>query len=219
VTRDEVLGMIILGKCMSLNLRRSGIATLAQLDKKRISVGPKASASGTYVPPIMKVLGISAEMNYGSYDAMAGQLLDSRVDAFVTMLGAPVPEIQNVEAKEPVIFLSLSPEQIEAIRKAMSELSSAKISAGTYHAQDQDYATIEDFVFTVGRADLPDDLVYQLVKAVYENQPRLVKAISAATEILPQNVVKDTFLPFLPGAVRYYSEIGISIPDALVPTN
>jgi TRAP-type uncharacterized transport system substrate-binding protein len=74
-------------------------------------------------------------------------------------------------------------------------------------------------IFAVGRADLPDDLVYQLVNAVFENQPRLVKALPAASEILPQNVDKNTFLPFYPGAVRYYREIGISIPDSLVPTN
>ena len=73
--------------------------------------------------------------------------------------------------------------------------------------------------FAVGRADLPDDLVYQLVKTTFENQPRLVKAHSAASETLPQNVVKNTFLPFHPGAVRYYREIGMSIPDSLVPMN
>jgi TRAP-type uncharacterized transport system substrate-binding protein len=73
--------------------------------------------------------------------------------------------------------------------------------------------------FAIGRADLPDDLVYQLVKAVFENQPRLVKANSAASETIPENVVKNTFLPFHPGAIRYYREIGIGIPESLVPTN
>jgi TRAP-type uncharacterized transport system substrate-binding protein len=47
-------------------------------------------------------------------------------------------------------------------------------------------------------------LVYQLVKAVFENQPRLLKAHSAASETVPRNVNKNTFLPFHPGAVRYY---------------
>jgi TRAP-type uncharacterized transport system substrate-binding protein len=46
-----------------------------------------------------------------------------------------------------------------------------------------------------------------------------VKATSAASDTLPQNVVKNTFLPFHPGAVRYYREIGINISDALAPTN
>ena len=71
----------------------------------------------------------------------------------------------------------------------------------------------------IARDDLPDDLVYQVVKAVHENQARLVSAHPSARETIPQNVVKNTFLPFHPGAVRYYREIGIKIPDALVPTN
>ena len=150
---------------------------------------------------------------------MATEFIAGRYDAFVTLTGAPVPAIQQAEAKEPVTFLNLSPEQIDAIRKAMPEFSSSKIAAGTYRTQDKDYITFGVYNFAIGRADLPDDLVYQLVKAVFENQPRLLKAHSAAIETLPQNVDKDTFLPFHPGAVRYYREIGISIPDALVATN
>jgi uncharacterized protein len=200
-------------------LRRSGITTLAQLDTKRVGVGPKAGATGTYPPAIMKVLGVSAEFSYGSFDALATELLAGRIDAIVTLIGAPTPAIQDVEAKEPVTFISLSPEQIEAIRKALPEFSPSKVAAGTYRSLDKDYVTIGVPNFAIGRADLPDDLVYELVKAVFQNQPRLVKANSAARETLPQNVDKDTFLPFHPGAVRYYREIGTSIPDALVPTN
>ena len=141
------------------------------------------------------------------------------INAIVTLIGAPMPAIQEAEANEPVTFISLSPEQIEAIRKALPEFSPSTVAAGTYRTLDKDYVTIGVSNFAVGRADLPDDLVYQLVKAVFENQPRLVKANSSARETLPQNVVKDTFLPFHPGAVRYYREIGVKIPNSLVPTN
>jgi|HubBroStandDraft_6_1064221.scaffolds.fasta_scaffold304089_2 TRAP transporter TAXI family solute receptor len=200
-------------------LRRSGITTLAQLDKKRIGIGARASLAGVYAPDILKVLGISAEAVYASTESINADLLSGRLDAILTMLGTPVPVIQEVEVKEPITFIGLSSEQIEAIRKAMPELGPAKIAAGTYRALEKDYATIGMFNFVVGRTDLPDDLAYQLVKAVLENQPRLVKVNSAASEILPQNVEKNTFLPFHPGAVRYYREIGISIPRSLVPTN
>jgi TRAP-type uncharacterized transport system substrate-binding protein len=71
----------------------------------------------------------------------------------------------------------------------------------------------------IGRADLPDDLVYRLAKAVFENQHRLVKVTSLAGDTVPQNAVKNSFMPFHPGAVRYYREVGIKIPDALIPTN
>jgi TRAP transporter TAXI family solute receptor len=150
---------------------------------------------------------------------IGSDLLAGHIDALLTLLGAPVPAIQDLDAKEPVTFLSLSAEQMEAIRKEWPEFGPAKIAAGTYRLLDKDYITVGVPNFAIGRADLPDDLVYQLVKAVYENQPRLVKATSAASDTLPQNVVKNTFLPFHPGAVRYYREIGINISDALAPTN
>jgi TRAP transporter TAXI family solute receptor len=200
-------------------LQRSGITTFAQLDKKRIGVGPRAGNGATYGPGIFKIIGISPEMSYGSYNDMGTDLLAGHIDALLTLLGAPVPAIQSVDAKEPVTFLSLSAEQMEAIRKEWPEFGPAKIAAGTYRLMDKDYVTVGVPNFVIGRADLPDDLIYQLVKAVFENQPRLVKATSAASDTLPQNVVKNTFLPFHPGAVRYYREIGINIPDALAPTN
>ena len=200
-------------------LQRSGIATLAQLDKKRIGVGPRSGNGATYAPGIFKIVGISAELSYGSYNTIASELLDGRIDALLTLLGAPVPAIEDVDAKEPVKFLNLSPEQMDAIRKTMPVFGPAKIAAGTYRLLDKDYVTVGVPNFVIGRADLPDDLVYQLVKATFENQPRLVKATSAASDTLPQNVVKNSFLPFHPGAVRYYREIGVKIPDALVPTN
>jgi uncharacterized protein len=181
------------------------------------SVGPRGGTSGTYVPAILKVLGISGEIGNGAQDLVAADLLSGRYDAYLAMLGAPTPAIQKVEESEPVIFVSLSPEQIEAVRKAMPEFSTSKIMAGTYHSLENDYVTFGMYNFAIGRADLPNDLVYQLVKAVFENQPRLVKAHPAARDTLPRNADKDTFMPFHPGAIRYYREIGIKIPESLAP--
>jgi uncharacterized protein len=200
-------------------LRRSGITTMAELDRRRIGIGPRAGTSGTYVPAIVKALGMSAEITNGPQEQIAIDLLAGRYDAYLAMVGAPTPAIEKVEETEPFTFVSLSPGQVDAIRKAMPEFSLSKIAAGTYHSVAKDYATIGIYNFAIGRPDLPDDFVYQLVKTVFENQPRLAKAHPAARETLPQNVDKNTFLPFHPGAVRYYREIGVSVPDSLAATN
>ena len=200
-------------------LRRSGITDLAQLDKKRIGIGPRAGTSGAYIPAILKLLGISAQLNFGSIEDSVADLIAGHDDAFLRLGGAPVPAIQEAEAKGPLTFIGPSPQQMEAIRKAMPEFSPSTIAAGTYRSLDKDYFTIGMFNFAIGRPDLPDDLIYQLVKAAFENQPRLLKVHPAASETLLQNVDKNTFLPFQPGAVRYYREIGISIPEALGRTN
>jgi TRAP transporter TAXI family solute receptor len=201
-----------------VTLRRSGITTVAQFNNRNVGTGPRAGPQA-YVPAILAAIGISAKIGYGSYDSTASGLLEGRYDALVEIGGVPFPALKQVEAKEPLVFVSLTSEQIEAIRKAMPEFTISLIASGVYSSLDKNYNTVGMYSFAIGRDDLPDDLVYQLVKAVFENQPRLVKATSSASNTLPQNAVKDTFLPFHPGAVRYYREIGISIPEALVPTN
>jgi uncharacterized protein len=197
-------------------LRRSGISTIAMMDKLDIGAGPRAGTSGTYVPAILKALGISDQIGYGSWVDTFKDLVAGRYNAIVVTGGAPFPAAKELEAKEPLTFISLSPKESDAIRKAMPELSPSTIAAGTYSSLDKDYSTVGVYNFAIGRADLPDDLVYQLVKAVFDNRPRLVKASSSANETLPQNVTKDTFLPLHPGAVRYYREIGIKIPSGPV---
>jgi TRAP transporter TAXI family solute receptor len=140
-------------------------------------------------------------------------------DALVLSSGVPIPALKHVEAKEPAIFVSLTSEQIEAIRKAIPELTISQIGSGAYTSLDKTYTTVGLYIFAIGRDDLPDELVYQLVKATFVNHDRLLKAIPAAADTLPKNVDKNTFLPFHPGAVRYYREIGIKIPDTLAATH
>jgi TRAP transporter TAXI family solute receptor len=202
-----------------VTLRRSGITTVDQLNNRNVGVGPRAGAQAIYVQQIFPAIGISAKFVYGSWESQASDLLEGRCDALGATVGIPFPALKQLETKEPVAFASLTPEQIETSRKAMPELNISQIDAGVYPFLEKTYTTVGLFTFVIGRDDLPDELVYQLVKAVFENQSRLVKATSAASETIPQNAVKDTFLPFHPGAVRYYHEIGIKIPDELAPTN
>ena len=201
-------------------LERSEITTIAQLDGKRVGVGPRAGTGSTYIPSVLKAIGISAQITNGSFDHMADELFSSNFDAVMTLTGAPLPAIQHAAVQQPFRLIALSPEQIDGVLKVIPEFSASKIVAGTYPFQDKDYDTLGVFNFAIGRAELPDDLVYQLVKTVFENQPNLLKAISTAAETIPQNVLKDTFLPLHPGALRYYREVGINIPDVLAaPTN
>jgi uncharacterized protein len=200
-------------------LRRSGVSSVAMLDKLDVGAGPRAGTGGVYVPKILSALGVSAHMGYGSYEDMARDLLSGRYNAVVMVGGAPFPAAKELEEKEPLNFISLSDSEVDAVRKAIPELSRSTISAGTYASLDKDYTTVGVYNFAVGRSDLPEDLVYNLVKAVHDNQPRLVSATDSAKETVPKNVLKNAFLPFHPGAIRYYREIGIKIPDELVPTN
>ena len=198
-------------------LRRSNITMLQQLDKRCIEVGPRAGTGGTYVPNIMKLLRLTVQVKNGPLDDLSNQLLSGQCDADATMTGAPNPALRRAETKEPLTFLPITHEQISTVLQAVPELSPSTIPAKTYVSLTEDYDTFGVYNFAIVRADLPDDLVYQLTKVLFENLPALTHEIPTASDTIPKNVSKDTFLPLHPGAIRYYREIGISIPANLIP--
>ena len=159
-----------------VTLRRSGITTVAQFNNRNVGTGPRAGIQGFYVPAILAAIGVSAKISFGSFDSAVSGLLEGRYDAHVASVGIPSPAMKQLEAQEPLVFVSLTPEEIEAVRKAMPEFTISQIGSGVYTSLDKTYTTVGLYCFAIGRDDLPDDLVYQVVKAVFENQPRLVKA-------------------------------------------
>jgi TRAP-type uncharacterized transport system substrate-binding protein len=60
-------------------------------------------------------------------------------------------------------------------------------------------------------------VAYQITKAVLERHEAMKATHSAAKDTIPTNIVNDTFIPLHPGAVRYYREVGVEIPRAILP--
>jgi uncharacterized protein len=198
-----------------VTLKSSGIRSVADMADKRLGAGPRGGTGGTFYPAIFRTLGIAPAIRYGAYSEMASQLKDGQIDVFTTASGAPFPLIAEMDGKLPIDYVAFTPEQIDTLLKATPELAAASIPAGTYASLKADYRTVGMFNFAVAHKDLPDDLVYAIVKTVFANRERLIAASPSATETLAANVVRNGFLPFHPGAVRYYRETGIAIPDAL----
>ena len=64
--------------------------------------------------------------------------------------------------------------------------------------------------------DAPGDFVYEVVKKTFENVDILIAAHSSAKETKPEFITISP-IPLHPGAIRYYREKGIKIPDKLIP--
>ena len=176
-------------------------------------VGP-----GTYIEQVFKALGIPAIVRHGAWDNLIAQMADRELDGAASAIGAPFPVLAELDAQQLVEFIAPTPEQIAVIRKQIPEITPSAIEAGTYRSLIKDYQTVGLYNFAVAHKDLPDDLVYRIVRAVFENQKDLAKAHSAAKQTIPSNIDRNTFLPIHPGALRYYREIGISVPTiALEP--
>ena len=64
---------------------------------------------------------------------------------------------------------------------------------------------------------LDTDLVYSLVKALYENNGYLMKIHPSAAYTTPENAVKYCPIPLHPGTIKYLKEKGIAVPAQLMP--
>jgi len=185
-------------------LKDSGIRSLGDMAGKRIGVGPHRGTAGTYIPMFLKTLNIEAQLISGTWEQLAAELSDGKLDALAVAAGAPFPAIAGLEAKKKVIFVEPSSEEILALRLAIPELTPSTIPAGIYPSLQKSYKSVGLYNFAVSRKDLPEGLVYAVVDAVFANHQELVQDHPAAAETVPANFVHNTFLPYHPGASRYY---------------
>jgi TRAP transporter TAXI family solute receptor len=198
-------------------LKRSGITSMAQLAGKNIGVGPRGGTPGTYFPQMMEKLGYKpAAVRFGSGSDMSGQLQDGLLDAFLFASGVPIPAFSEAETQGEVNFLDFTAEEVAKLTAAYPELSAGTLPASTYRTAGRELRVVGMYNFAIGHKSLPEDLAYEITKAVLGQNARLRQAIAAASETVASNASKNTFLPYHPGAARYLREAGQTIPDNLV---
>ncbi len=198
-----------------LVFKNSGIQSVADMANKRVGVGPAGSSGGTFAPEIFKALGIPATLRVGAFDASGAQMRSQQIDVLLGWNAIPSPTFTELDTTERVQYIPLTATEIAKLRASIPELSSSVVPAGSYPSMTTDYTTVGFFNFTVASKDLPDDLVYAIVKAFYANHDRMVAAHPSARPSVVENLKRNEFLPYHPGAVRYYREIGVEIPAAL----
>lgn len=198
-----------------MTLESSGITSLADIpDGAIVGVGPAGGTPGTYWPRILEVLGKDVEIRHGGAADLAGQLQDGLIDVYTWAAGIPFPAFSQVEAQAEVNFFGLSEEQAAKIVETQP-VSPFTIPAGTYPSMGSDDASVSMWNFAVGHADLPDSFVYAVVDAVMSQHDKMMEIHKAAVETLPENADKNPIIPWHPGAVRWFEENGIDIPDDL----
>jgi TRAP transporter TAXI family solute receptor len=196
-----------------ITTEKSGVKGMQDLNGKNVGVGPKAGTPGTYFPMIFDTLGVKPNIRYGGASDMTSQLGDGLLDAFCFGAGLPISAFSELEAQRPVVFFGFTDQQVAKITQKMPELSATVIPKGTYNTLKEDHKTVGMFNFFIGHKDLPDDVAYNITKIVLENNERMVQGHSAAEETKPANADKNTFLPFHPGALKYYKEKGIKLSE------
>ncbi len=198
-------------------LKKSNITSFKQLDGKTVGVGPRSGTPGTYIPLFFEALGMKATIRNGQGADMGGQLGDGILDAFCFGAGLPIPIFSQLDAEKEVVFFTWTDAERDAIKKKMPEFSDTVIPKGTYKTQAADQKTLGLYNFGIAHKDMSDDVAYQITKTILENNEAMVQGHSAAKETLAANADRNSFLPFHPGAARFYKEKGIKLNPATLP--
>jgi TRAP transporter TAXI family solute receptor len=196
---------------------------LDKLDGHRFVIGARNSGAEKSGDHILKSLGIDYErkMNlaYMGYGATANAIQDGTIVGMNIPAGPPVTGITRAFAMvgEDLTLLSFSDADIEMINKAYPLWDRYVIKANTYPNQPEDIQSIAHPNILAVRADVPDEVVYQITKTLWENLAALREIHKATREVTLDLALRGLGAPLHPGAARYYRELGMTIPEELTP--
>jgi uncharacterized protein len=198
----------------------TGIKTITDLKGKRVSTG--APGSGTEVKGlrVLEAYGISPK-DLRSQDRLgasesAAAMKDRRIDAFIWDGGLPTAAILDLAAT-PGIKIHLIPHG-DAVAKMTAKYGPVyfvgTIPKGTYGGMETDVQVAALTNLLTAHERMDESLAYQITKLLLERTPELVAVHQAAKEITLESAVVGSPVPFHPGALRYYKEKGVKVPEA-----
>jgi hypothetical protein len=160
------------------------------------------------------------ELVFAGYGPSADALQNGQIAGMSTPAGAPVGAVSRAFAAmgDDITLLEFTDEQMAAANGDFDALwTRYTIEAGTYPGVDEDVQTIAQPNFLMVRDDIDEETIYQITKTIYENLAFL-GGIHPATQAMSLDAaIAGLPLPLHPGAIRYYEEAGLEIPDRLRP--
>ena len=198
----------------------SDIKSYQDIRGKRVSVGPPGSGTEFMARQILESLGITYDdfrVEYLSNVEMVSGLKDGILDAAFFILSYEASAIIELDVTMGIRIIGLEDAEIDAITTKHPEYVGTVIPEGMYTAAKSDIPTVSCWNVAVATADLPEDVAYKYVKVVMEHLDELAASLPAGKYTAVEDILLAAMSPLHPGAIKYYEEIGLTIPDHLIP--
>ena len=201
-------------------LEGSGITSLEDLRGKRVSIGAPGSGTEVNAAAILNANGITyddIDEQRLNFNETSDALANGDIDAGFWSVGAPTSSILNLATTNNIVLIAMTEAEIAAARAADATFATTTLPGGTYNGVDADMTVLGIPNVLVASSEMSDDLAYAITRAMFENIADLQAVHPAANETTVDFTMSATPIPLHPGAIRYYEEIGATIPDALRP--
>lgn len=195
----------------------SGIKSYADLKNKNLSPGKLkwsgyAAAKmifGKYGFTVDDVKNSGGTVHHVSYSDSVSLMKDGHIDAFTALTSVPQASLLDLEFSPGVRFLSVDKDILEGILKANPGYIKLDITKDDYKSISEPVPTLGAVTIMVVNKDVPDDVVYNITKALWENHGELVKVKKVWNSVKLENALLGAALPVHPGAKKYYDEKGV----------
>jgi uncharacterized protein len=187
------------------------IKSVRDLEGKKVSVDAPGSGCETMARLIIEAAGLSYDdmrVSYYSQPEAAQAMKDRNIDALFWNFSYPGSAVQEVTAVRDVYFVPIDEDIIEKLTDEYGYYKSGVIPGGTYKGQDEDIPTVQVGNDVVINAEIDEETAYLLTKTLFENAEELHNVHPSAKQLVPDNGVK-TAIPLHPGAVKYFTEVGL----------
>jgi uncharacterized protein len=196
----------------------TGINKLADLKGKRVSTGAANSATEVMAQRVLEAAGLDQEKDIRRERLDPGKstdaIKDRKLDAYFWVGGIPTAAVTDLGAT-PGTKLKLidHAEVVDNMNKKYGPLYIRDtIPAKAYPGQDQpnQVATVQNLI--IARADMSDQVAYNIVKTIFEKRDELILVHKEAANFDLKLQTNDASpIPFHPGAIKYFNEKGIKI--------
>ena len=198
------------------------ISDLNNLKGLVLALGEKDSGTLGSNEALLSGLGIDIandfELFYGNYSASADALEAGEVEAMNTAAGVPTTAMTKtyMSIGDQISMLEVTDGQIALLDQGKGLWSRYVIESDTYPGQSKAVNTVAQPNFLAVRADVPEQIVYQVTKTIYENLPFLQAIHKATNAMSAEKAMTGLPVPLHPGAAKYFIEAGIEIPNKLL---
>ncbi len=191
--------------------------------KDGFSIGKRGSGTEGSGRVILSAFGIEPDKDfrteYLGYTPSAQAMMDNRIQGANIPAGPPVSAITQLYATlgaDKVRVLDFTDAQMNKVRDVFPIWTRFVIKAGTYPGQKTDINTIAQPNFLAVHPDVPAEDVYKILKNIYSNLPFLHNIHKATMAMSLQKAISGLVVPLHPGAVKFYKEMGLTIPENLI---
>jgi TRAP transporter TAXI family solute receptor len=192
----------------------SGINSWDDLKGKRVNIGNPGSGQRGTMEVLMKAKGTKTSDFEAATELTSTEqskaLCDGKIDAYGYTVGVPNAGVAVATDGCDARIINLNGKEEHELVASHPYYAFATIPKGTYKTSDEDVTTFGVKATFVTSADTPTDVVYEVVRAVFENIEDMRKLHPAFANLDPKKMVKDGLsAPLHPGAMKYYKEKGL----------